>query len=278
MSNPPAIIEMGVWLQTPPGRYLMAWEQARFDQAVADVFGFHALQLGLPEMDALRANRMPHRWLAHDSAGAVPLITPQPLLEECTQAPALPRVVALNCLPEALPFADQSLDLVLLPHTLEQVDDPHQSLAEVVRVLRPEGRLVLSGFNPLSLWGARQQLACWTQRLHAQASPRFLPPSGDHLSPKRVRDWLRLLSCELEAEHLGCYRPPLHTEPWLERWAWMDGLGPRWWSPLGAVYVLVAVKRVRGMRLVGLARSVRRTARAAPMVVSRRRGGQFSHD
>ena len=49
------------WFRTPPGQALLRWEQAQFDAAVADVFGYHALQLGLPEIDALAANRMPHR-------------------------------------------------------------------------------------------------------------------------------------------------------------------------------------------------------------------------
>jgi hypothetical protein len=48
----------------------------------------------------------------------------------------------------------------------------------------------------------------------------------------------------------------------------MDRVGERWWPVLGAVYMLVAVKRVRGMRLVGLAR--RRDRAQGP---GRRRGG-----
>ena len=62
------IIGLTDWLKTPPGEYLLAWERERFDQAVSDVFGFHALQLGLPEIDALRTNRIPHQWLALDAA------------------------------------------------------------------------------------------------------------------------------------------------------------------------------------------------------------------
>lgn len=58
------IIGLSDWLQTPPGQYLLGWEQAQFDLTVANLFGFNALQLGLVELDALRANRMPHRWLA----------------------------------------------------------------------------------------------------------------------------------------------------------------------------------------------------------------------
>ncbi|MDP3605203.1 MAG: SAM-dependent methyltransferase, partial [Polaromonas sp.] len=58
------IIGFTDWFRTPPGEYLLAWERERFDQAVADMFGYHALQLGLPEIAALRSNRMPHKWLA----------------------------------------------------------------------------------------------------------------------------------------------------------------------------------------------------------------------
>ena len=55
---------------------MLAWEQDRLDHAVTDAFGFHALQLGLPELDGLRANRMPHRWVASDSL-VVPDLMPQ---------------------------------------------------------------------------------------------------------------------------------------------------------------------------------------------------------
>ena len=67
MTSDESIVGLGSWLQSPPGRCLLQWEQARLDQTVADAFGFHALQLGLPGLQGLRANRMPHRWVATDS-------------------------------------------------------------------------------------------------------------------------------------------------------------------------------------------------------------------
>ncbi|HBU19724.1 MAG TPA: SAM-dependent methyltransferase, partial [Hydrogenophaga sp.] len=60
----PPIISLTDWFQTAPGRYLLDWEQRQFDLAVSDLFGYNALQLGLPELRTLDANRMPHRWLA----------------------------------------------------------------------------------------------------------------------------------------------------------------------------------------------------------------------
>ena len=66
------IIGLQDWFQTPPGRYLLDWERAQFDSAVADIFGYHALQLGMPVLDALQANRMPHRWMANSTAPVQP--------------------------------------------------------------------------------------------------------------------------------------------------------------------------------------------------------------
>jgi SAM-dependent methyltransferase len=245
--------DLQTWLDTAPGRYLLAWEQAQLDRVVVDLFGFHALQLGLPELDALHCNRMPHRWQA-------------------TNGNASLRTVALHCDTDALPFPERSLDLVVLPHTLELARDPHLTLAEVERVLMPEGRVVILGFNPASLWGLRQRCGQLRRRLGGDG-PLFLPQPGDFIGYGRLRDWLRLLSFEVEGGRFGGYRPPLASERWLTRTAWLDRIGDRWWPVLGAVYMLVAVKRVRGMRLVGLARRERAKSQAAPAVVA----NQHSH-
>ncbi len=237
------IIGFTDWFKTPPGEYLLAWERERFDQTVADIFGYHALQLGLPELDALRANRMPHQWLALQ--GLDPALAAG---GKGKDAPAKPLRVALLSDSAALPFPENSLDLVLLPHTLELSNDPHASLREVERVLVPEGRVVISGLNPASLWGLRQRRAHFYRRMGY--GELFLPEAGEFIGYWRLRDWLRLLSFEVESGQFGCYRPAVSRASSLERFAWMDGVGERWWPILGAVYFLVAVKRVRGMRLL----------------------------
>ena len=188
---------MASWLATPAGRYLLDWEQQHLDLAVADVFGFHALQLGLPELDALRSNRMPHRWVASDERAA-PIVTDE----------ALPRAaLALQLDYDALPFDSASLDLVVLPHTLELAQDPHQTLREVERVLRPEGRVVVVGFNPASLWGLRQRAGHMKRGLGlGRGQSLYLPSSGEFIGYWRLRDWLRLLSFEVELGRFGCWR------------------------------------------------------------------------
>ncbi|MBA4328546.1 MAG: SAM-dependent methyltransferase [Polaromonas sp.] len=273
------IIGFTDWFRTPPGEYLLAWERERFDQAVADMFGYHALQLGLPELDALRSNRMPHKWLAlqggdDGSLAAAALSAPRP---DATAAGAAssPRVALLTD-PAALPFPENSLDLVLLPHTLELSRDPHTTLREVERVLVPEGRVVISGLNPASLWGLRQRRAHFYRRLGY--GELFLPEAGEFIGYWRLRDWLRLLSFEVESGQFGCYRPAVSSRASLDRFAWMDKVGERSWPIFGALYFLVAVKRVRGMRLLEPAWRAQKAKASAPVAIANqvRRPGSFS--
>ena len=270
------IIGLTDWLKTPPGEYLLAWERERFDEVVADIFGYHALQLGLQEMDTLRSNRMPHQWLALDSIQNTTVNAPDKILNLSSEPLQSSRQVALLTHSAALPFPANSLDLVVLPHTLELSHDPHATLREVERVLVPEGRVVISGLNPASLWGLRQHRAHLCQRLGF--GKLFLPEHGDFIGHWRLRDWLRLLSFEVESAQFGCYRPAIDNARWLGRFAWMDAAGARWLPIFGAVYFLVATKRVRGVRLLEPAWKDRATRAPAPAVVANRHQAKSTAD
>lgn len=250
------------WLQTPAGQYLLDWEQAQFDAALCDVFGYHALQLGLPQLETLRANRMPRRWVA------------LPELPEALEGVSL----GLNAGPDpasvqaqlithaaALPFQENSLDLVVLPHTLELSADPHAVLSEVHRVLVPEGRVALCGFNPWSLWGLSQSRAHAFQSVglgKTWCGRWFLPQSGEFIALGRLRDWLKLLGFDIVISRHGCFRPAIQNQRWLDRLGWMDSVGRRSWPFFGASYFVVAVKKVRGMRILGPAWKPRSVSRA----------------
>jgi SAM-dependent methyltransferase len=206
------------WFSTPLGQYLLEKERAYLDDVTPDIFGFHAVQLGLPEFDLLRESRIAHRMrVASDGA---------------------PDVHA-RC--HELPFATQSIDLMLLAHVLEFADEPHAILREVDRVMRPEGRLIIAGFNPWSLWGLRSTLGF---------SRNQYPWNGHFLSLPRVKDWLALLGHEPSAGRLVAYAPPFDNHAWRRRFAFMEPAGDRWWAVGGAVYLLQAIKRVKGMRLL----------------------------
>ncbi len=206
------------WFETPLGQHLLFREQRYFDNAVSDVFGFNAVQVGLPHIDFLRNSRIPLR---------------------VTCAVETPARVRAD--PMFMPFESQSLDLLLLPHVLEFSANPHQVLREAERVLRPEGRLVLAGFNPRSLWGLARVLL---------GGERGYPWHGNFLNISRVKDWMALLGLEVAAGSMCCYRPPINRESWLRRMRFMEPAGDRWWAMGGGVYFLQAVKRVQGMNII----------------------------
>jgi SAM-dependent methyltransferase len=210
------MISESEWLATPLGAYVLEQEQALFDSVVVDIFGFHALQLGLPDVDLLRQCRIPNRLVASPGSGT------------------------LRCDFSQLPIATHSVDLLLLPHVLEYSENPHQTLRDAERTLVPEGHILISGFNPVSVWGMR----------HLSGRRNGYPWNSRFISLRRMKDWLALLGLEVVAGRMACYVPPLKSEKWLTHLGWMDRAGDRWWPMLGGVYFLVAKKRVAGMRII----------------------------
>jgi SAM-dependent methyltransferase len=224
------IITISDWLATPAGCYIHAWERACLDLLTADIFGFNAVQVGLPQLHALAANRMAHRWQTDQQVPSFLPIDSKP-------------VVVLHDFAE-LPFATQSLDLVVLPHVLEFAAHPHQVLREVERVLIPEGQVIICGFNPASLWGMRQSL-------HRIGGKCYLPSQGSLISLPRLKDWMQLLNMEVNEHYFGAYALPFSSYRWLNRCEFLERAGARWWPYLGAVYVVRAIKRVKTMTLIG---------------------------
>jgi SAM-dependent methyltransferase len=200
-------------LQTPLGSALCEREQAVVVDALEQVVGLQLLQVG--------AWGAPDSFLEHARTTRRMLVDPLP-------GPG----VAMRSDPSQLGVAPGSVDALLLPHTLELHDEPHEVLREAARVLAGEGRLVVLGFNPHGLWGARR------------AASRGAFPDGvlRFISEGRLRDWLALLGFEMEISRRYGYLLPF------ARTSGRDGrheaLGARYWPRLSAGYLIVARKRV----------------------------------
>jgi SAM-dependent methyltransferase len=235
------VMTMHDWLGSTTGSYIREWEEARYRNLTADIFGFHAIQIGFPSIRSLGESRIKNRWLS--STSRQNLSPDEPFSDSRTGSAG--GVLSLSVLHrfEELPFASQSIDLVILPHVLEFAESPHQILREVERVLIPEGQLIISGFNPASLWGIRQAFGRVT-------GAHFLPEYAEFISLSRIKDWLKLLDLETVQGHFGCYMPPCKTLRWQRRFSFLEKTGERWWPYCGAVYMIQAIKRVRGMRLI----------------------------
>lgn len=207
------------WFNSTAGQYLQAKEQALYDRAVVDLFGFNALQMGCVQMDLLSNSRIPNRIRS----------------AEC-YVPAMRSHMC--CSDDFLPFAEQSLDLLLLPHRLEFSTRPHQTLREAERVLMHEGHLIISGFSPMSTWGARASLN------KVFSCNKTYPWNGKFIGLTRIKDWLALLGFEVISVETTCFIPPFEQVTWHNYCSFLDKFHSKL---LGGVYFIVAKKRVTGV-------------------------------
>ncbi len=211
------------WYGSPLGRRVYRTEQEILDQVLPNLFGFHLLQVGRPvDEDLLRASRIGHRFILE---GAVPRIRRNDRIEEGLFVGEF----------DAQPVADDCIDVLLLPHTLEFASQPHELLREAERVLIPEGHVVILGFNPWSLFGVRRLLTGWRDTS---------PWCGHFYSTLRLKDWLALLGFDTVLIKHYFFRPPFHHDAIMQRLAAMERWGERFWPPLGGGYLMVAKKRV----------------------------------
>ncbi|MCB1727448.1 MAG: class I SAM-dependent methyltransferase [Gammaproteobacteria bacterium] len=202
------------WYEASPGQRIAAHEREALIGMVADLFGYQLLQLGeLGEAE---------RHLGHCPVQRKTLIT--------RRADAkFPSVIRADA--QHLPVAADSVDAVILVHTLDFSPDPHQVLREVERVLIAEGRVIIIGFNPFSLWGLWRLFGRWKGAI---------PWCGHFLSYPRLSDWLTLMGFGIERMDVMEFRPPTRSG----QFDAVERLGRRVWPMLAGVYVVRAVKRI----------------------------------
>ena len=205
------------WLSTPLGQRCLAAEQRLVSRALEQVFGEQFLQIGL--------------WGRGDSFVRYARTQRTTLIEWRTHAAA-----QVLCDPDALAIATNSVDVVLLPHTLELAPSPHALLRDVARVLRADGRMIVLSFNPGGLWGLRQTLSL-------QGYP---PGHRRAILEPRLRDWLQLLSFDIDSRKRYCHTLPLER---VRRFAAFprEDWASRWMPVLSGGYLLSAQKRVHPM-------------------------------
>ena len=222
------------WFDSPLGRSLQAQEAHHLRTVLPNLYGTVAAQLGrIGEMDLMDSCIAPTRILLDDHGDT--------------------KGCRVRSIPEELPLDTKSTDVMILPHTLDFCDDPHQVLREVNRVLRPEGHVVILGFNPMSLWGFRRLIA---------RRPRRAPWCGNFFRLSRVKDWLALLDFETTHGLMLYYRPPLRNEGFMQRLHFLDKMGDRWWPLMAGVYLVVAKKRVVGVTPLPLSWKTKRAVAA----------------
>ena len=171
------------WLARRDTRRLLALESGWLRDWVSQLHGHHLLYAGIDDVPRfLQRSR-----LAHTFCMGLPW-----------QRDAVQRDAWMAS--GDWPLADNSVDVVVLQHVLDMSTHPHQIIREASRVIVPNGYLIVTGFNPYSLWGGVRWLRTFSTRLPWVANP---------VSERRLQDWLTLLDFRTEAESAVAHTWPV---------------------------------------------------------------------
>jgi SAM-dependent methyltransferase len=204
-----------LWLTKPLGKSVLNSEKKALSALWSSVFGQRLLLLGNQKQQAL---------LTHHRFRITNVLSPTNI------------EIVYKTLSE-MPGEANIIDTVLLPHTLEFTDRPHPLLREVHYLLKPNGNVILIGFNPWSLFGLRQLFSL----------RRDAPWCGDFYSAFRVRDWLTTLDFEIVETKHDYYHTPFNSPKWLKKISPLKMLGKIMPSLFGGIYIIVARKNIVGM-------------------------------
>ena len=209
------------WYGSYLGRLLARAEREALDALLPDLFGYHLVQLGGHGENLCENSRISHCMVlderAHSETG----------------------LLADNA---ALPFASESVDVVVMPHSLEFHPNPHAILREVDRILIPEGHVVILNFNPLSLWGLTRLLLGWRKQM---------PWRGQYYRRARLRDWLSLLGFDYVYGRQIFFRPPIQHEKTMQKLEFMESFGQRIMPLFAGVTIMLARKRTSTLTPIG---------------------------
>lgn len=206
------------WFRTNAGKELLDVEINQLEEELPLLFGYHIVQLGsLNEIDLLKSSRISHQILFD--------LFPQDHAQEGH----------LICRSTHLPIDENSVDVVLLPHVLEFEKDPHNILREIERILIGEGHLIITGFNPLSLWGIWHMLLAWREN----------PPWNGHFyRAARIKDWMGLLGFDVIKTKYMFFRPPVQSSWIMKRLGFLEKLGNYLCPWFGGTYMIIGKKRL----------------------------------
>jgi SAM-dependent methyltransferase len=213
-----SIVQWNQWLNKSLGQLVLTTEQALLAAFLSGKYGKHVVLVGVPEQCFLIEALDPP---CHS------IVTPLP-------TPRRGDIKVVESSLYELPMASGSVDVVVLPHTLELVDNPRQLLAEACRIVKPEGHLLICGFNPYSLWGLNKFLT--------KKNPTL--PHLHSLKQGTLRKWLHLSDFELIKQSSALYSPPMKKASLLKKLRFLEYLGNKCHLPWGAVYILMARAKV----------------------------------
>lgn len=185
-------VDYDAWFDSPWGRHAFAVESAAIVRAAGPVGRGRAMDVGCGT----------GRFSAALAGCAVTGVDPDPGMLRLARGRTTAGCARASI--EHLPFPDGCFDVALAVTVLEFVPDPAAAFAELARVTRRGGRIVVGALNPRSPWGLanhrRLRSGTWCQarfltrpELRRLAAPHGTPVLHGSLSAPRLLPGLPLI-------------------------------------------------------------------------------------
>lgn len=209
---------LSAWWGSPLGMAFLASETEEVKKMLPQLFGYHLLVLGEPVfLQCVRDSAITHRVAIHPYASFSEIYS------------------TVRSRHDKLAIISDGVDLIYLAQCLAFIKNPHEVLREVFRVLLSGGHVIISNFNPWSVWGL------WRWCMHYI---RRVPWDGHFISVARLKDWLALLGFDVLEVRRYFFRPPTSHPVILQRLKCLEKIGRWCWPFFGGGYVLLAQKQV----------------------------------
>lgn len=131
--------------------------------------------------------------------------------------------------PSCLPLEDQSIDRVVMMHSLEGASAPQALLREIWRVMKGQGRLLMIVANRRGLWA------------HGDSTPFGV---GRPYSLSQIKEFLRDQGFLAERAWRALYMPPTDSRLVLSMADWFERYGRACFPGFGGVLMLEAGKQL----------------------------------
>lgn len=191
------------FLTSPLGKYILHKERDFYANNVKNIFGKYSLQIGMDKTNLLLGNKIINHY-------------------------NVPRDVM--ALAQFLPFACDSIDLIILSHCLEEHNDYTQIINECSRILAPNGKLIISCLNKHSLINLYKKNAKLDKYYFRTVS--------------EIEQSLKLNSLQICGGKFFSYTPPVKSNIKLRKLKFFNKIGDRWFPTFANSFTIIANKKV----------------------------------